>query len=64
MPDENTLFREKPFSYVLLDNTAEIRFRGDPINVISEKPYERLLKVIKMDNKSELQLFLMKSGGM
>jgi len=63
MPDENTLFPEKPFSYVLLNNAAEIRFQGKPIQVITGRLYERLLKVIKMDNVSELQLFLMKAGG-
>ena len=63
MPDENTLFRDKPFAYVLHDVSAEILFQGKPVNVISGKLYEKLLKVIKMDNKSELQLFLMKAGG-
>jgi hypothetical protein len=60
----NILFNEKPFTYKLQkDNKAEIRYRGKPVSVIVGKDYNKLIRVIEMDNIFELQLFLAKITG-
>lgn len=64
MVEAHTLFTEKPFSCkVLKDKTAEIRFRGTPVKTISGKEFNKLERVIAMDNQPELQLFLAKVTG-
>ncbi len=64
MSDANPLFIEKPFTYKLLkDKTAEIRYRGKPVSVLSGKAFNKLERVIAMDNVFELQLFLSKITG-
>jgi hypothetical protein len=60
----NVLFEGKPFTYKLLkDNKAQIRYKGKDIQVIAGKEYNKLLRVIGMDNIYELQLFLAKITG-
>lgn len=64
MSDTNPLFVEKPFTYKLLkDKKAEIRYRGKPVSVLSGKTFNKLERVIAMDNVFELQLFLSKITG-
>ncbi|HNY22016.1 MAG TPA: hypothetical protein PKO22_07695, partial [Treponemataceae bacterium] len=64
MIEAHTLFTEKPFSYkVLKDKTPEIRFRGTLVKTISGKEFNKLERVIAMDNQPELQLFLAKVTG-
>ena len=64
MVEAHTLFTEKPFTYKLLkDKTAEIRFRGTPVKTVSGKEFNKLERVIAMDNQPELQLFLAKITG-
>jgi hypothetical protein len=64
MVEAHTLFTEKPFSYKLgKDKTAEIRFRGTPLKTVSGKDFNKLERVIAMDNQPELQLFLAKLTG-
>ncbi len=60
MEDENkALFAEKPYSYKLLkDKTALIRFKGKDLMSLSGKDYNKLLRVIDLDNQYEVQLFL------
>lgn len=60
----NILFDEKPFSYKLIkDNKAQILYKGKHISVISGKEYNKLLRVIALENIYELQLFLAKITG-
>jgi hypothetical protein len=65
MSDINPLFTEKPFTCKLLkDKTAEIRFRGKPVKTLSGKEFNKLERVLAMDNPFELQLFLSKLTGL
>ena len=58
------LFNEKPFTYRLLkDNKAQISYKGKVISIIIGKDYNKLQRVIEMDNIYELQLFLAKITG-
>ncbi len=60
----NILFDEKPFSYKLLkDRSAQIAYKGKNVSVIAGKDYNKLLRVIALDNIYELQLFLAKVTG-
>ena len=60
----NILFNEKPFSYRLLkDNKAQIMFRGKLVSTIVGKDYNKLIRVIQLDNMYETQLFLAKITG-
>lgn len=60
----NILFTEKPFSFKLLkDKKCQISHKGKPVAIISGKDYNKLLRVIEMDNEYELQLFLAKITG-
>ena len=60
----NILFNEKPFTYKLLkDNKAQISFKGKIISTICGKEYNKLTRVIEMNNIYELQLFLAKITG-
>lgn len=65
MSDTNPLFSEKPFTFKLLKNkTAEIRYKDTPVKIVEGKEYNKLQRVIEMDNIFELQLFLSKITGM
>lgn len=58
------LFSEKPFSYKLLkENKAQILYKGKMVSTIVRKEYNKLKRVIEMDNVYELQLFLAKITG-
>lgn len=58
------LFKEKPFRYKLLkDNKAQIFYKNKEILIISGKEYNKLKRVIEMDNEYEIQLFLAKITG-
>ena len=58
------LFNEKPFSYKLLkENKAQILYKGKMVSTIVGKEYNKLKRVIEMDNVYELQLFLAKITG-
>lgn len=58
------LFNEKPFSYKLLkDNKAQISYKGKIVSTIGGKEYNKLVRVIQLDNVYELQLFLAKITG-
>ncbi len=60
----NILFDEKPFSYKLLkDKKSQIYYKGKPIILIVGKEYNKLLRVIDLDNEYEVQLFLAKITG-
>lgn len=60
----NILFDEKPFSYKLIkDKKAQISYRGKNVSVVTGKDYNKLLRVIALDNIYELQLFLAKITG-
>lgn len=60
----NILFNEKPFSYKLMkDNKAQISFKGKVVSTIAGKEYNKLVRVIQLDNEYELQLFLAKITG-
>ena len=60
----NILFDEKPFAYKLLkDKKAQISYKGKMISTITGKDYNKLLRVIALDNVYELQLFLAKITG-
>ena len=60
----STLLNEKPFSCKLLkDNKAQISHKGKLVSTISGKDYNKLVRVINMDNVYELQLFLAKITG-
>lgn len=60
----NILFDEKPFTYKLLkDKKAQISYKGKVVSTIVGKDYNKLKRVIEMDNIYELQLFLAKITG-
>jgi hypothetical protein len=60
----NILFDEKPFSYKLIkDNKAQILYKNKIVSTIIGKEYNKLLRVIALDNIYELQLFLAKVTG-
>ena len=57
--ERNPLFDEKPYSYKLKKGkTAQILFRTENVREVSGKEYNKLLRVIALDNVYELQLFL------
>jgi len=58
------LLKDKPFTYKLIkDNKAQIFYKGKLISTISGKEYNKIRRVIEMDNIFELQLFLAKITG-
>jgi hypothetical protein len=60
----NILFEEKPFSCKLIkDNKAQVMYKGKIVSTITGKDYNKLLRVIALDNQYELQLFLAKLTG-
>jgi len=60
----NILFDELPFSYKLIkEKKALIYYKGKEVLAISGKDYNKLQRVIDLDNKYELQLFLAKITG-
>ncbi len=60
----NILFDEIPFSYkILKDKKALIYYKGKNVMTITGKDYNKLQRVIDLDNKYELQLFLAKLTG-
>lgn len=60
----NILFDEMPFSYKLLkDKEALVYYKGEEILTVTGKDYNKLRRVIDLDNKYELQLFLAKVTG-
>jgi len=60
----NILFDEMPFSCKLIkDKKALIYYKGKEVLVISGKDYNKLQRVIDLDNKYEMQLFLAKLTG-
>jgi len=48
----------------LKDKTAEIKCRGKMVKIIAGKDFNKLERVIELDNQFELQLFLSKLTGM
>jgi len=55
----NPLFKEIPYSYKLQKgNTAQISYKAKIIGTASDKEYNKLLRVIALDNIYELQMFL------
>jgi len=53
-----------PFSYRLLkDKKALIYYKGKEVFTAAGKIYNKLQKVIDLDNKYEMQLFLAKMTG-
>ncbi len=60
----NILFDEQPFSYKLIkDKKALIYYKGKEVMTAVSKDYNKLQRVIDLDNKYELQLFLAKITG-
>jgi len=60
----NILFDEMLFSYKLLkDKKALIYYKGKEVMTVSGKDSNKLQRVIDMDNKYEMQLFLAKITG-
>jgi hypothetical protein len=60
----NILYDEKPFGYKLVkDKKAIISYKGKMISTITGKDYNKLIRVIALDNMYELQLFLAKTTG-
>jgi hypothetical protein len=60
----NILFDENPFSYkILKDNKAQILFKGKIVSTLIKKDFNKLIRVIQLDNKYEIQLFLAKITG-
>ncbi len=60
----NILFEKKPFSYKLIkENKAFVYYIGKEILTIHGKEYNKLLRVIALDNIYEMQLFLAKITG-
>lgn len=60
----NILFDEMPFSYKpLKDKKALVYYKGKEILTLTGKDYNKLQRVIDLDNKYELQLFLAKITG-
>lgn len=61
----NPLFTEKPFTCkILKDKSAEVKYKGKTVKVVSGKDFNKLERVLAMDNQFELQLFLSKITGM
>lgn len=57
----NILFDEKPYSYKLIkDKKAQISYKSKNIGTIDGREYNKLLRVIALDNIYEMQLFLAK----
>jgi len=57
----NPLFKEMPYSYKLQKgNIAQISYKAKIIGTASGKEYNKLLRVIVLDNIYELQMFLEK----
>lgn len=60
----NILFDEKPFGYkILKDKKAQITYKNKIVSTITGKDYNKLSRVIALDNIYELQLFLAKITG-
>jgi len=60
----NILFDEMPFSFKLIkDKKALIYYKGKEVMVVSGKDYNKLQRVVDLDNKYEMQLFLAKLTG-
>ena len=60
----NILFDEMPFSFKLIkDKKALIYYKEKVVLTISGKDYNKLQRVIDLDTKYELQLFLAKLTG-
>jgi hypothetical protein len=60
----NILFDEKPFSYkILKDKRALVKYRGKEVATLVGKDFNKLERVIALDNLYELQLFLAKVTG-
>lgn len=60
----NILLNDKPFSYKLMkDNKAQISYKEKAVSIITGKEYNKLVRVIQLDNVYELQLFLAKITG-
>jgi hypothetical protein len=61
----NILFEEKPFSckVVAKEKKAIVKYKGKDVAVISGKDFNKLERVIALDNIYELQLFLAKVTG-
>lgn len=58
------LLREKPFSYKLVkDQKAQVFYKGALVATLAGKDYNKLVRVIQLDNFFELQLFLAKATG-
>jgi hypothetical protein len=59
------LFDEKPFTYKLVtkENKAIVKYKGKEVATIAGKDYNKLERVIALDNVYELQLFLAKVTG-
>lgn len=60
----NILFDEMPFSYKLVkDKKCLVYYKGKEVMTVAGKDYNKLLRVIDLDNKYEMQLFLAKITG-
>jgi hypothetical protein len=60
----NILFDEKPFTYKLLkDRKCIVLYKGKEVLTIVGKDYNKMLRVIALDNAYETQLFLAKVSG-
>lgn len=60
----NVLFDEMPFSYkILKDKKALVYYKGKEVLTVTGKDYNKLQRVIDLDNKYEMQLFLAKITG-
>ncbi len=60
----NVLFDEMPFSYkILKDKKALVYYKGKEVLTVTGKDYNKLRRVIDLDNKYEAQLFLAKITG-
>ena len=65
MSDVNSLFIDKPFTCkILKDKSAEVKFKGKVVKILSGKDFNKLERVLAMDNQFELQLFLSKLTGL
>jgi hypothetical protein len=60
----NILYDEMPFTYKLMkDKKALFYYKGSQVFTAVGKDYNKLQRVIDMDNKYEMQLFLAKITG-
>jgi hypothetical protein len=60
----DVLFKEKPFSCkTTKDKKAIVRYRGKEVATLVGKDYNKLSRVLELDNEYELQLFLAKVTG-